>query len=368
VSDVHEKFMRRALVLARKGVGKTAPNPAVGCVIVRGREIVGEGWHKMAGTPHAEVHALAMAGKKAAGADVYVTLEPCSHHGRTPPCAEALIGANVARVFAGMVDPNPKVSGGGVRMLENAGIPVTVGILERECRLLNEAFVKHITTGHPFVILKSALTLDGKIATATGDSKWITNEKSRIYVHKLRAMVDAVLVGVGTVAADDPQLTARIPGGKDPLRVVVDSGLTFPRQAQMLRNPSSVATLIATISRDGAAIRELTSLGADILPCRERSGRVDLNDLLMQLGARGVQSLLLEGGGVLAGEALRQGFIDKFLLFFAPKLVGGEGIAPFAGPGVARMADAFQLRDINVTRFDDDILVEGYPERVCSPV
>jgi diaminohydroxyphosphoribosylaminopyrimidine deaminase/5-amino-6-(5-phosphoribosylamino)uracil reductase len=360
--------MRRALVLARKGAGRTAPNPAVGCVIVRNGEIVGEGWHRKAGTPHAEVHALAMAGEKAVGADVYVTLEPCSHHGRTPPCAEALIGAGVARVFAGMVDPNPKVSGGGVRMLEEACIQVVVGVLERECLALNEAFAKHVTTGLPFVILKSALTLDGKIATTSGDSKWVTNEKSRRYVHKLRGKVDAVLVGVATVVADDPQLTARIPGGKNPLRVVVDSGLTFPRQAQMLRNPSPAATVIATVSRDVAAIRELTSLGAEILSCRERAGRVDLHDLVAQLGARGVQSLLLEGGGVLAGEALRQGLIDKFLLFFAPKLVGGEGIAPFAGPGVARMADAFRLRDITVTRFDGDILVEGYPERTCSPV
>ncbi len=368
MSELHEKFMRRALAQARKGVGKTSPNPAVGCLIVRDGQIVGEGWHRKAGTPHAEVHALAMAGEKAAGADVYVTLEPCSHHGRTPPCAEALIGANVARVFAGMVDPNPKVSGGGVRILEEAGIQVVVGILERECRALNEAFVKHVTTGLPFVILKSALTLDGKIATAMGDSKWVTNDKSRGYVHKLRAMVDAVLVGVGTVAADDPQLTARIPGGKDPLRVVVDSGLRFPRNAQMLRSQSPAGTLVATVSRDGTAIHELASLGAEILPCRERDGRVDLRDLLAQLGARGIQSLLLEGGGVLAGEALRQGLVDKFLLFFAPKLVGGEGIAPFAGPGVARMADAFRLRDITVTRFDDDILVEGYPERACSPV
>ncbi len=368
MSEMHEKFMRRALVLARKGMGKTSPNPAVGCVIVRNGEIVGEGWHRKAGTPHAEVHALAMAGKKAVGADVYVTLEPCSHHGRTPPCAEALIGANVGRVFAGMVDPNPKVSGGGVRMLEKAGIQVTVGVLERECRTLNEAFVKYVTTGLPFVILKSAMTLDGKIATTTGDSKWITNEKSRRHVHKLRSQVDAVLVGVGTVEADDPQLTARIPKGRDPLRVVVDSSLRFPRQARMLRSPSPAGTVIATVSREPAATRELESLGAEILRCRGRAGRVDLGDLFAQLGARGVQSLLLEGGGVLAGEALRQGLIDKFLLFFAPKLVGGEGLAPFIGPGVGRMAEAFRLQDISVTRFDDDILVEGYPERACSPV
>jgi len=368
MTDIHEKFMRRVLALARKGMGKTAPNPMVGCVIVRDGEVIGEGWHRKAGTSHAEVHALNMAGVRAAGADVYVNLEPCSHHGRTPPCAEALIEAGVGRVFAGMVDPNPKVSGRGMAMLANAGIPVETGILERECRHLNGPFIKHVTTGLPFVILKCALTLDGKIATASGDSQWISNEMSRRYVHRLRSMVDAILVGVGTVLADDPLLTARQPGGRDPLRVVADSALRFPRDARMLRSGSRAATVIATVSRDAGAIRELELLGVEVLLCREDRERVDLRDLVTRLGARGVQSVLLEGGASLAGELLRLGMIDKALFFFAPKLVGGEGLGPFAGEGVVRLADAVRLTDVTVSRFAGDILVQGYPEQSCLPV
>jgi len=359
--DLHEKYMRRALVLARKGAGKTGPNPAVGCVIVRDGVIVGEGWHKRAGTPHAEVHALARAGTRAKNADVYVTLEPFAHFGKTPPCADALIAAGVARVFAGMVDPNPRVSGKGLEKLRAAGIDATAGILEDACRLVNEPFIKHVTTGLPFVILKSALTLDGKTATAAGDARWITNERSRRYVHKLRSRVDAIMVGVGTVIADDPLLTSRIPGGKDPLRVVVDSGLRIPLQARMLHQESGAKTLVATVSDDATGIARLRETGADVVICKEKSGRVDLHDLMARLGAMHLQSVLLEGGSTLAGEALRQGVIDKVMLFYAPKLVGGDGPGLFAGKGVARMEDAIRLRDITYTRFGEDLMIQGYP-------
>lgn len=363
MTDLHTKMMKRALVLARRGIGRTSPNPAVGCVIVRDGVVVGEGWHEKAGAPHAEVHALRRAGDMANRADVYVTLEPCSHFGRTPPCADALVEAGVARVFVGMVDPNPLVSGKGIDRLRAAGIEVVAGILEKECRRVNEAFVKHVTTGMPLVILKSAMTMDGKTATVSGDSKWITSDKSRNYVHKLRAVVDCIMVGVGTVMADDPLLTCRIGGRKkDPLRVIVDSRLRIPDGARVLCPESEAKTLVATILRDGDRIDELKRRGLGIISCQENGGRVDLRDLLRKLGAMGIQSLLLEGGRELAGEALRLGLIDKFLLFYAPKLVGGEGPGLFGGRGVTRMDDARKLGNVRIHRFGEDFMVEGYPE------
>lgn len=358
-----EKLMGRALVLAKRGEGKTSPNPAVGCVIVRDSAIVGEGWHRRAGTPHAEVHALRQAGDLARNADVYVTLEPCSHYGKTPPCADALVEAGVRRVFVGMIDPNPKVSGRGIRRLQNAGIEVVTGILEAECRRLNEPFVKHVTTGLPFVILKSAMTMDGKTATAMGDSRWITNEKSRHYVHKLRAKVDAIMVGVGTVITDDPQLTSRIPRGRDPLRVVVDSSLRIPTDARMLHQESAAITVIATIAKEGGRAALLQSPGVEILQCAADEGSVDLRDLLARLGSRGVQSVLIEGGSTLAGNALRAGLIDKYLLFYAPKFLGGgDGLGLFAGPASRMMAECRRLKDVKVRRFGDDVMIEAYPE------
>lgn len=364
---MHERFMRQALVLARKGVGKTSPNPAVGCVVVRDGAVIGTGWHHKAGTPHAEVHALAEAGAQALGSDVYVTLEPCSHFGRTPPCADALVAARVGRVFVGMIDPNPKVSGRGIARLREAGIPVVCGILEDACRAINLPFVKRVTTGLPFVTLKSAMTLDGKIATASGDSRWVTGEPARRQVHRLRAVSDAVMVGVGTAIADDPQLTSRIPGGRDPLRVIVDSGLRLPLDSRLLGLDSHAVTLLATVSQDGERIAQLRDRGAEVLVCAERAGRVDLHDLLARLGGRGIQSILLEGGAELAGAMLRQRLIDRCLFFYAPKLVGGEGFGLFCGAGAGRMADAVPLQRIGIRRIGTDILIEGEPDYSCLP-
>jgi diaminohydroxyphosphoribosylaminopyrimidine deaminase/5-amino-6-(5-phosphoribosylamino)uracil reductase len=370
MTDFHTKMMKHALSLARKGIGRTAPNPAVGCVITREGAIVGEGWHKKAGTPHAEIHALLQAGEKARNADVYVTLEPCAHFGKTPPCAEALVAAGVARVFVGMTDPNPLVCGKGLDILRAAGIEVYTGILEKECSRVNEGFIKHVTTGLPFVILKSALTLDGKTATAMGDSKWITSEKSRRYVHRLREMVDGIMVGVGTVIADDPMLTCRLRGKrKDPVRIIVDSRLRIPAGSRVLCNESGARTCIATTVRSSDRVIELEKSGVEIITCREDNGRVDLSDMMRQLGKKGIQSILLEGGRELAGEVMRLGLIDKYMLFYAPKLVGGgDGLGLFAGKGVARMEEARKLDDISITRFGDDWLVEGYPERTCLQV
>jgi len=354
-----EKTMRRALALARRGIGKTAPNPAVGCVIVRDGQVVGTGWHKKAGTPHAEVHALHAAGERAAGADVYVTLEPCSHYGKTPPCAKALIEARVARVFVGMVDPNPLVAGKGIALLRQAGIEVEAGILEKECRALNRPFLKWIRTRLPYVLLKSAVTLDGKTATASGDSRWVTGDTARREVHRLRGRMDAIMVGVGTVVKDDPQLTCRVPGGKDPLRVIVDSTLRMPLHAAVLSVASAARTVVATIGRDPARIESLTARGAELLVCAELAGQVDLADLFRKLGERGVQSVLLEGGSQLAGAALRAGLIDRCQIYLAPKLVGGAAPGIFAGEGVPLMGDAIRLAEVTVRRVGHDLLVEG---------
>jgi diaminohydroxyphosphoribosylaminopyrimidine deaminase/5-amino-6-(5-phosphoribosylamino)uracil reductase len=369
MDDASTRIMRQALRLARRGAGKTSPNPAVGCVIVKDGVIVGQGWHKKAGTPHAEVHALAQAGKRACGADVYVTLEPCSHHGRTPPCAEALIEASVASVQIGMRDPNPLVSGRGMELLRSAGIQVRCGILEHECIRLNEPFIKHVTSGMPFVILKSAMTLDGKTATSTGESKWITNDKSRRYVHRLRSMVDAVMVGVGTVLADDPHLTCRLPGNnRNPVRVIVDSTLRTPLDSNVLSREQSGTTILATIENNPSLIASYEERGAKVMVCSERDGRVELMDMMQRLGSLGIQSLLLEGGSFLASSALHDGLIDKFLLFYAPKFLGGEdGFGLFAGKGVDSMEGALPLKDISVRHFGDDIMVEAYPEKTCLP-
>lgn len=361
MSEVQLKMMRMALALARRGQGKTSPNPAVGCVIVRDGNVVGRGWHKKAGTPHAEVHALNDAGELAAGADVYVTLEPCAHFGKTPPCAKALIEAKVARVFVAMVDPNPLVAGGGIEMLRAAGIEVETGVLEEASRELNRPFIKWIQTRRPFVVLKSALTLDGMSATASGDSRWVTSDPARREVHRLRGKMDAIMVGVGTVLKDDPLLTCRVPGGKDPLRVVVDSTLRIPMHAALFEMKSAAGTIIATCCQDEARIKAVSSRGARILSCKETGGRVDLSDLFSRLGELGVQSILLEGGSHLAGAALRAGLVDKCMIFLAPKLIGGVGMGLFAGEGVGLMKDAIRLEAMTVKQIGVDLLVEGTP-------
>jgi diaminohydroxyphosphoribosylaminopyrimidine deaminase / 5-amino-6-(5-phosphoribosylamino)uracil reductase len=361
--EVHLKMMRAALAQARRGQGKTSPNPTVGCVIARAGAIVGRGWHKKAGTPHAEVHALNQAGELAAGADVYVTLEPCAHFGKTPPCARALVAARVARVYVAMIDPNPLVAGKGIEILRNAGIEVHVGLLEGPCRELNLPFIKWIETRRPYVTLKSALTLDGKSATAGWDSRWITSDRSRREVHRLRGVVDAIMVGVGTVLKDDPLLTCRLPGGKDPVRIVVDSTLRVPLHAAVFNAHSAAGTLVATCCRDAARLAAVVAHGGEILACAERDGRVDLDDLFEKLGALGMQSILLEGGSHLAGAALRAGLIDKCMIFLAPKLVGGVGMGLFAGEGVSMMKDALRLEAMTVQRIGVDLLVQGKPLR-----
>ncbi len=357
--------MRQVLNLARRGAGHTSPNPLVGAVVVRGEEAVGTGYHQVAGGPHAEVIALDKAGERARGASLYVNLEPCSHQGRTPPCTKLIITSGVGRVVSAMEDPNPKVSGRGFQLLREAGIQVKTGVLEQEARRLNEAYIKHITTGYPLVAVKTALTLDGKIATRTGDSRWITGEKSRRYVHRLRGQFDAVMIGIGTVLADNPLLTTRFGEGRDALRIVVDSKARLPLGAGLINSsPTASAILATTELADPDRCRRLKEQGVNILTLPSREKRVDLRALFEKLGKRGVTSVLVEGGGRLNYSLLEQGLVDKLLLFVAPIIFGGKD-APtaFNGSGIDRIADAWRFEQVELKRLQQDLLVIGYPER-----
>lgn len=359
--DDHQK-MAMAVALAQKGEGRTAPNPPVGAVIVRDGQIVGEGFHPRAGEPHAEVFALRQAGSRAADATAYVTLEPCSHFGKTPPCADALIAAGVSRVVVGVVDPNPQVAGRGVERLRAAGIEVEVGLMDKECGRLIAAFGKHILTGLPYTVYKSAMTLDGNTATASGDSRWVSGALSRGRVHQLRHRVDAIMVGVETVLHDDPLLNTRLDteDGHDPLRVVVDSSLRMPITASMLRQKSNAGTLVATTCEDSDKIAALENAGAEVLVVAADNDRVDLPALWQELGKRNVQKLLLEGGATLAASALGAGLIDQLMLFVAPKLLGGvAGRGIFNGVTCELMNDAIRLQNREVEQIGDDLLITG---------
>ncbi|MBI5284860.1 MAG: bifunctional diaminohydroxyphosphoribosylaminopyrimidine deaminase/5-amino-6-(5-phosphoribosylamino)uracil reductase RibD [Chloroflexi bacterium] len=361
--------MRRALALADGVLGSTSPNPAVGCVIVHEGRIVGEGATQPPGQAHAEVMALRAAGAAARGAVAYVTLEPCSHFGRTPPCADALIEAGVSAVHVALIDPAPQVSGRGIENMRAAGIDVAVGDGEAESRRVLEGYLKHRATGLPFVIAKFAATLDGKIAAASGDSRWVAGEEARAWAHQHRTRIDAIMCGVNNVLLDDPQLTAR-PGGaaaeRQPLRVVADSRGRTPIGAKVL-GPGG-RTLIATTAASPEAWRRAVEAAggeACVLPA-DPSGRVDLRALMALLGERGVLTLLAEGGGVLHGSLFEAGLVDKVHAVIAPKIVGGTAYPAVAGAGAARMADAVMLRDIETQRLGDDVAFVGYV-RVNSP-
>ncbi|MGE4545879.1 MAG: bifunctional diaminohydroxyphosphoribosylaminopyrimidine deaminase/5-amino-6-(5-phosphoribosylamino)uracil reductase RibD [Pedobacter sp.] len=369
MQDTIEHFMNQALELARQGEGRTRPNPAVGAVIVKDGVVIGRGFHPKAGQPHAEIFALREAGNLARQADMYVTLEPCSHYGRTGPCADAIIDAGIARVYVGTTDPNPQVAGNGIRRLREAGIQVFCGILENLCLRIIAPFAKHIRTGLPYVVLKSAMTLDGKTATACGHSQWVSNSSSRLEVHRLRNRVDGIMVGIGTVLRDNPQLTTRLPeGGRDPERIVVDSNLRIPEESAILQLNSSAATIIATTGQAPLdKIERLRAMGAEVLVLPAISGRVELHALLAALGKRGLQNILLEGGAELNGAFWRAGLVDRLMMFVAPKVVGGEGKGVFAGPGVNSMTEATVLQDVRVRQFGEDTLIEG-EVKTCSPV
>ena len=358
----HQQYMQLALNSALQGVGRTAPNPPVGAVIVNSGEVVGVGFHPQAGQPHAEIFALQQAGDKAKGADIYVTLEPCSHYGKTPPCADALIAAGIQSAYIGVVDPNPQVAGRGIAKLQGAGIKVQTGILEPECRQLIKPFSKHIATGLPFTIYKAAITLDGNTATTSGDSQWVSGDASRSHVHRLRDRVDAIMVGIGTVLHDDPLLNTRLAdgGGHDPLRIVVDSQLQIDPECRMLKQKSTAKTLIATISTDRKKISALQNSGAEVVVLPADSDRVSLSVLWRELGQRNIQRVLLEGGATLATAAFNKGLIDQLMLFVAPKILGGASpFRLFSGLGCTKMAEATQLVDVSFQSFGEDLLITG---------
>jgi len=356
------RFMRRALRLARRGLGRSSPNPAVGAVVVKNGRVIGEGYHAKYGAPHAEVHALAAAGAEAKGAAIYVTLEPCHHQGKTPPCTRAILAAGLARVLYGASDPNPKVAGGGGDFLAAQGIEVRPGILRLECQREHRFFFKHVTTGRPYVVLKTAATLDGRTAAHTGDSRWVTGEKARRHAHRMRAWLDAICVGSGTALADDPQLTCRLRGGRDPLRVVVDSKLRLPPTAKVLDKASTARCLVACGPKAPAQRRAaLEKAGAEVLVLPQGpAGGLDLAALLAELGRRGVTSLLLEGGAGLAWGFLSAGLVDEVAYFYAPKLIGGVA-APgmIGGQGFAIMNQAVSLEPPRLRRLGEDILLQA---------
>jgi len=359
--------MRLALRLARRGLGRASPNPMVGAVLTRRDQVVGRGYHLKAGTEHAEVLAIRDAGTAARGATLYVNLEPCNHHGRTAPCAKAIIDAGIGRVVIGMRDPNPLVNGKGIAALRRRGIEVTTGVLEPECRELNEAFVCYITRGRPLVTLKSAITLDGHVAARGGDSRWVTGEAARRQGHRMRAAHDAIMVGAGTVLGDDPTLTCRgVRGGRDPVRVVVDSRLRTPPGARVVAaaSGSNAPTLVVcTQSAPASRERALVRAGAEVVRV-EGEARVDLDRMLRELARREISSLLLEGGPTLAGALWQAGLVDRVVVFVAPKLLGDAGALPMLDAGaVTRMSEAVSLAGARVRRIGADIMISGTPER-----
>lgn len=358
---MHEKYMDLAMRLALKARGVTSPNPMVGAVVVKGKKIVGTGYHHSAGEAHAEVVALDAAGDSARGATLYVTLEPCAHFGRTPPCAERIIKSKVKEVYIGMIDPNPLNNGKGVAALQAHKIKVRVGILEDKLKKMNEVFMKYIIKKIPFVTVKIAQSLDGKIATESGDSKWITSDRSRNVAHRLRKDYDAVMVGVNTILRDNPRLNAWF-SGKQPAIIVVDSQLSTPQDATIFSRQTRV--ILATISRKPGQQTENQSVlsgKAQILEVKEKSGQVNLKDMLKKLAQLEIASVLVEGGGTLIGSLFDEGLVDKVKFFVSPKIIGGKSaISSVMGKGIRRIDRAIKVKDVTVKRLGEDILIEGY--------
>lgn len=358
-----ERYMKLALRMAQAALGQTGMNPAVGCVVVKHGRIVGLGAHLRMGDAHAEVHALNMAGPEAEGSTVYVTLEPCSHYGRTPPCSHRLVQEKVSRVVVAARDPNPLVAGKGIRYLQDHGIRVDVGLMEDEAVRLNEMFNFFIQAKRPFVTLKSAVTLDGRTATRTGDSKWISGERSRGIVHRLRRLHQVIMVGVNTVLADDPLLTARLePDGRQPVRIIVDSRLRTPPEAKVVTDRTAPTWIVCTEQADPSRAERLARAGVEVIRCGS-GPRVDLERMLKLLYEREIGSILLEGGSVLNGAMLERGLVNKIVLFVAPKIVGGGLQAPgwCSFPGFERIADAIRVEHVTMENIDGDCCITGYP-------
>ena len=361
-----EEYMRRALELARKGEGHTSPNPMVGCVVVKDGRIISEGYHEKYGEFHAERNALTRCTEDTAGADLYVTLEPCCHQGKTPPCTDIIIEKKIARVFVGSMDSNPLVAGKGVQILRDHGIYVETGLLDAECRKLNEVFYHYIATKTPFVVMKYAMTLDGKIACATGDSKWVTGEIARTQVHRMRGRYRGIMVGIGTVLADDPMLNCRVEGGVDPVRIICDSNLHISTESQIVKTALDIETIVACSQealeseRKQEKIRRLKEAGIQIIGTEGAHG-VNLVELMKKLGGQNIDSILLEGGGTLNASALEDGIVNKVYAYIAGKLIGGmDARSPVEGMGIDRMADAITLQNMEIEKLGDDFCIVGY--------
>jgi diaminohydroxyphosphoribosylaminopyrimidine deaminase/5-amino-6-(5-phosphoribosylamino)uracil reductase len=357
----HEYFMAHALRLALKARGMTSPNPLVGSLVVKNGRIIGKGYHEKAGFAHAEIIALDEAGTKSRGATLYVTLEPCMHFGKTPPCVDRIIRSGIKEVIIGMIDPNPLNNGKGIKILRQNKIKVKVGFLERELRKANEAFIKYITKGMPLVTVKVAQSLDGKIATRRGDSKWITSDKSRGFAHRLRKDYDAVMVGVNTVLRDNPKLDAWF-SKKQPVKIIVDSQLSVPQDAAIFSGKSAliIVTLLASPGQE-TDNRRILEKKARILEVKEDAGQVNLKDMMKKLARIGITSILVEGGGILIGSLFDEKLVDKILFFFSPKIIGGkDAISSVMGKGIARIDNAVKVKGMKLRRLGEDFLVEGY--------
>lgn len=377
---IDERYMAMALALAKKGEGFTNPNPMVGAILVKNGKIIGEGYHKRYGGPHAEVNAFADANEReedVKNATIYVTLEPCFHYGKTPPCVDLVLKKEVSRVVIGTLDPNPLVAGQSVKKMEAAGLEVVSGILKEECLKLNEVFFQYVTTKKPFILLKSALSLDGKIATVTGESQWISSEESRKEVHELRGRYASIMAGIGTVLADNPSLTCRIDGKKSPIRIIVDSSLRIPIDAKVLKDQHIAKTIIATTKKAIRAdetgtmdrvdekkrekIEKIKAMGVEVLLLDEKDGHVDLVKLQEAISERKIDSVLLEGGADLAFGAIKEGIVDKVRYYIAPIMLGGQkSKTALGGDGIEQLKDAFLLENMTVRQVGRDICIEGY--------
>lgn len=354
-----EEYMRRAVALAKKGRGKVNPNPLVGAVIVKEDRIIGEGFHEHYGGLHAERNALEHLTEDAAGAQMYVTLEPCCHYGKQPPCTQAIIEHGIRKVYVGSDDPNRLVAGQGIRQLREAGVEVETQVLREECDALNPVFFHYITNGTPYVVMKYAMTLDGKTACETGESRWVTGELARAHVQETRNELMGIMVGVGTVLQDDPSLACHQPGGRDPIRIICDSRLRTPLSSQVVVGAGETPTILATISQDAVKADQYREKGVEIMMTAERDGHVDLQDLMKRLGERGIDGILLEGGGTLNQSALAAGIVHSVQAYIAPKFFGGSGkYSPVTGAGAAAPAEAWHCGDIRVSQLGEDILVE----------
>lgn len=356
---MEEKYMRRAIELARGGIGHVNPNPLVGAVIVKDGKIIGEGYHEEYGKLHAERNAFAHLTQDAAGADMYVTLEPCCHQGKQPPCTQAIIEHGIRRVYVGSDDPNQLVAGKGIEQLREAGIEVETQVMKEECDALNPVFFHYITEKTPYVVMKYAMTLDGKTACHTGESKWVTGEQARVHVQETRNALKGIMVGVGTVIQDNPSLTCRMPGGRNPIRIICDSQLRTPLDSQVVCTADAVPTIVATVCQDEERIAAYQQKKVQVLSVKEEAGRVNLRDLMRKLGEMEIDGLLLEGGGTLNQSALQAGIVCQIQAYIAPQIFGGQGkYSPVTGLGVDTPAQAWKCENMDFKRFGEDILLE----------